>query len=152
MLPRLLILSLLIPACVAPVAAQSSPNKSPFSSWSPQKNGLIPPQEFRLHIPALSQNAQANPLKPPPLRWDAFNLVPETPPAIQSVNPTRFFPPKFGSRSVTLAQNAPPCYSIRTYRFTREDPKSDSTRFVGYSTCQPAAEFRRKDAVDAPSR
>lgn len=145
MLPRLLLLSLLIPACVTPLAAQSSPDRSPLSLWSPQ-NGLIPPQGFRLHVPALSQNAQANQLQPR-FHWDSLNLSNTTP-----VNSTPFLAPKFGNRSVTLAQNAAPCYSIRSYRFTREDPKSDSTRFVGYSTCQPAAEFRRKDAVDVPSR
>ena len=145
MLPRLLILSLLIPACVAPVAAQSSPDRSPLSSWSPQ-NGLIPPQGFRLRVPALTQNAQANQLQPL-FHWDALNLSNTTP-----VNPTPFLSPKFGNRSITLAQNAAPRYSIRSYRFAREDPKSDSTRFVGYSTCQPRAEFHRKNAVDVPSR
>jgi len=77
MLSRLLILSLLIPACVAPVGAQSSPDRSPLSLWSPQ-NGLIPPQGFRLHVPALSQNAQANQLQPR-FHWDALNLSNTTP-------------------------------------------------------------------------
>jgi hypothetical protein len=139
MLPRLLILSLLIPACVAPATAQSSPDKSPFSFWSPH-NGLLPPQEFRLHIPALSQNSQASQLQQP-LPWDTLNF---------SYIP--FLAPKFSSHSVTLAQNAAPCYTIRSYRFVRENPKSDATSLVGYSTCQPRTEFRRKDAVDMHSR
>jgi hypothetical protein len=137
--PRLLILSLLIPTCVAPVAAQSSTDKIPFSFWSPQ-NGVNPPHGFRLRIPALSQNAQAPQLQQP-LHWDAlsFSYIP-------------FLPPKFSSHSVTLAQNAAPCYTIRSYRFARENPKSDSTSFVGYSTCQPGTEFHWKDAVGLPSR
>ena len=139
MLPRLLILSLLIPTCVGPVAAQSSTDKSPFTFWSPQ-NEVNPPQGFRLHTPALSQNPQAPQLQQP-LHWDALNF---------SYIP--FLPPKFSSHSVTLAQNAAPCYTIRSYRFARENPKSDSTSLVGYSTCQPGSEFRRKNAVDMHSR
>jgi hypothetical protein len=149
MLPRFLILSLLISACVAPAMAQSSPDKNPFSSRSPQ-NSFVPPEGFRLHTPALSRNEQAEKLQPP-FHWDALNLSHATPVATQSVNPTAFFPLRFSSRS-TLAQNAAPCYSIRSYRFAREDPKSDATRFVGYSTCQPGAEFHIEDAVDGRSR
>jgi hypothetical protein len=139
MLPRLLILSLLIPTCAAPVAAQSSPDKSPFSFWTPQ-NGMNPPQGFRLHTPALSQTTQTPQLHQP-LHWIALNF---------SYIP--FLPPKFSSHSVTLAQNATPCYTIRSYRFAREDPKSDATDLVGYSTCQSGTEFHRKDAVDTHSR
>jgi hypothetical protein len=124
MLSRLLILSLLIATYGAPVAAQSSSDKISLSSWSPQ-NGFIPPQECRLHFPALTQNAQADQVQPP-FHWDAPNLSHATP-----VNPTPFLSPKFGNRSVTLAQNAAPCYSIRSYRFTREDPRSDSTKICG---------------------
>jgi hypothetical protein len=123
MLPRLLILSLLIPTCAAPVAAQSSPDKTPSSFRSPQ-NGVSPPQGFRLHILALSQNAQVPQLQQL-LHRDALNF---------SYIP--FLPPKFNSNSITLAQNAAPCYTIRSYRFARDAPKSDSTRIVSYSTCQ----------------
>jgi hypothetical protein len=38
------------------------------------------------------------------------------------------------------------CLSIRSYRVTRDDPESDTTRLVGYSTCQPAAKFQVKEA------
>ncbi len=85
MLPRLLILSLLIPAFVSPVAAQSSPDKSPLSSWLPL-NGSAPPQEFHLRVPALSQNALTNQLQSP-LLWEGLNVIRTTPGAIQSVNP-----------------------------------------------------------------
>src|SRR5260370_9899041 len=132
MLPRLLILSLLIPACAAPVAAQSSPDKSPFSFWSPQ-NGVSPPRGFRLHIPALSQNAQA-PQLPQPLHCDALNF---------SYIP--FLSPKFSSHSVTLAQTAAPCYTIRSYPFARENPKSNPKSLECYSTSQPGTHVRRTD-------
>jgi hypothetical protein len=97
-------------------------------------------------LSALTQNAQADQVQSP-FHWDALNLSHAT-----SVNPTPFLSPKFGNRSVTLAQNAAPCYSIRSYRFTREDPRSDSTKFVDYSTCHPGTEFHIKDAVNLQSR
>jgi hypothetical protein len=149
MLPRLLILSLLIPAFVSPVAAQSSPDKSPLSSWLPL-NGSAPSQEFHLRVPALSQNAQTNQLQSP-LLWEGLNVIRTTPDAIQSVNPAPLPIQKLAS-IVALAQNAAPCYAIRSYRFTRDHPNSDATRFADYSTCQPGTQFHLKDAVDAHPR
>jgi hypothetical protein len=120
MFSRLLILSLLIPSCVAPVAAQSSPNNEPFSYPSSQ-NGLTPPFDSRLRLPSLLQNGHAN--------------------------------PKLLQRKLsTLAQNAAPCYTIRSYRFTRDNPNSDTTTFANYSTCQPSTQFHVKDAVNTPSK
>ncbi len=145
MLPRLLILSLLIPAFVSRVAAQSSPDKSPLSSWFPL-NGSAPPQEFHLRVPALSQNAQTNQL------WEGLNVIRATPGAIQSVNSAPLPIQKLADRIVALAQNAAPCYTIRTYRFTRDHPNSDATRFADYSTCQPGTQFHLKDAANAHPR
>jgi hypothetical protein len=34
------------------------------------------------------------------------------------------------------------CYSMRTYKVARNNPDSDATHPIGYSTCQPAARFR----------
>jgi hypothetical protein len=42
------------------------------------------------------------------------------------------------------------CYSIRSYRVTRNHPDSDSTRPAAYSTCQPASRFQVKETGDAP--
>jgi hypothetical protein len=139
MLPRLLILSFLISTQVVQAAAQSSTDRSPFAFWSPQ-NGPLSPQEFRLHIPALSQDEKSR-QPPSPLHWEVRNF-PYIP----------FLPPKLSNHSITLAQNAAPCYTIRSYRFARGNPKSDSTSFIGYSTCQPGTEFHRKDAVNMPPR
>jgi len=145
MLPRLLILSLFLPACVAPVAAQS-PANGLFSS-QPLQNGLTPSQEFHMRIPSLSQNAQVNPVQLPSPQV-SFNLSPTTPHTYQGLSPNSLLPRKFE----TLAQTATPCYAIRSYRFSREDPQSDSTRFADYSTCQPITQFHVKNAVTLPSR
>jgi len=127
-IPRLAFLALLVAVCVAPAAAQSSPDKIPAFSH-PQLDGLVAPPEFRAHdlpLPPLSPN----------LRTRIHGIQPQA----------RILP--FDS---TLAQNDNDkvCYSIRSYRVTRDDPGSDWTRLAGYSECQPAARFQVKAAVDS---
>jgi hypothetical protein len=34
------------------------------------------------------------------------------------------------------------CLKMRSYKVARDQPDSDATHLVGYSTCQPAARFR----------
>ena len=135
---RLLVLPLLFSACLASVAAQSSLERNPVSSQPlttlPQNaqpgihaDQIIPPLEFR------------RPVLPPGLQ-PPFHL-------------DRISPPQKILRYVQLPadeQSDSACYSIRSYRVTRDDPESDSTRLVGYSTCQPAARFQLKDARDSP--
>jgi hypothetical protein len=122
-IPRLLLLSLLVPVFIAPVSAQSSPDKKPVSS-RPLLDGLTAPPEFRAHV---------LPLPPlPTILWTR----------IRDIQPQLSFDP-------TLAQNDAVCLSIRTYRVVRDNPKSDSTRPAGYSECQPAARYQLKTAVDS---
>jgi hypothetical protein len=45
-----------------------------------------------------------------------------------------------------VAQEDTLCYSMRGYKVARENPQSDSTHAVGYSTCQPASRFRMHSA------
>src|SRR5580658_8032962 len=124
-IPRLLFLGLLISVCVRPIAAQSSPDKSP-ASFQPQLDGLFAPPEFRTHVPALPQIVQ---------------------------DKIRRTPPEWRSRLLPLPskpeRNDEACLFIRRYRVTRDDPESDATRPAGYSTCQPAARFQTKYAVDS---
>ncbi len=40
------------------------------------------------------------------------------------------------------------CYAIRSYLVVRDDPKSDSTRRDGSTTCVPAPRFRMFTAAD----
>jgi hypothetical protein len=58
-------------------------------------------------------------------------------------------PSKFRPHVLALEQNDATCYSMRLYRVKRDDADSDSTRPAGYSTCQPAARFQVKTAVDS---
>ena len=122
---RLLILPLLIPVCGQPVVAQSSKEKSPI----PQSLLTLP------------QNAQAG------IRADQFRLLSHP----GGINLSHTIPlPEFRAHVLTLGQSDVTCYSIRTYRVTRDDPGSDSTTPAGYSTCQPTARFQVKDARNSP--
>jgi len=127
-IPRLVLLALLISVYVAPSAAQSSPDKIPASSPS-QLEGLVAPPEFRAHAVPIS-----------PLSPNARSRIRDIQAQLRVV--------PFAS---TLAQNDSDkvCYSMRSYRVTRDDPGSDSTRLAGYSECQPAARFQVKAAVDS---
>jgi hypothetical protein len=123
--PRLLILSLLLSVCVAPIAAQSSPDGNPQPSI--RLDQIIPPLEFR---------RPSHPLwVQPPLRSDGIGLSDQ-----------RYVQPRAGERSEVT------CYSIRSYRVTRDDPESDSTSPSGYSTCQPVAQFHFKTLGGRPCK
>jgi hypothetical protein len=130
-IPRLLLPSLLISVCVAPALAQSSSDhrsdKNAFSSQS-QSDGLTAPPEFRSHVPALSPRALDGSIgdaTSPHLRFDQFNLLP----------------------SAAMGRSDSACFYIRTYRVTRDNPRSDTTRLAGYSTCQLAGRYQTKNAV-----
>jgi len=121
-IPRLLVLPLLIWTCVAPVAAQSLSEKSPVPQF----------------LPTRPQDNQAG------IRIDQFQLSPHR----DGINLSHIIPaPEF--RAPILTSEAT-CYSLRTYRVTRDDPESDVTRPAGYSTCQPAAGFHLEDVGDSP--
>jgi hypothetical protein len=47
-----------------------------------------------------------------------------------------------------LAENKGVCYTMRSYGFAQDDAKSDMTRPVSYSTCQPSKQFEMKRAVE----
>lgn len=116
----LLLLPLLISTCVAPVAAQSSSQENPVSQFLPAR-----PQDNQVGIRAYQ-----------------FRLHRE------GFDQSRMLHPRWFRAPILISYAT--CYSLRTYRVTRDDPESDVTRPVGYSTCQPAARFQVKDAGDSP--
>jgi hypothetical protein len=131
---RLLPVSLLIAVSAALVLAQSSPEKAPV---------VVPSTDSRL----LNSSGSVDLLSP--------NLV--------SPNPKTEFHPaepldriRVGEYSSRLNQFSVPrtvlgpdglsqddtlCYTMRSYKVARDDPKSDSTHAAGYSTCQSATRF-----------
>jgi hypothetical protein len=42
------------------------------------------------------------------------------------------------------------CYTMRSYIVAREDRDSDSTKLVGYSTCQPSSQYELRITVEDP--
>jgi len=42
------------------------------------------------------------------------------------------------------------CYTIRSYIVARENRDSDSTKLVGYSTCQPSSKYELRITVEDP--
>jgi len=120
LVPRLLVLSILLSVGVVPLAAQSTPGKNVQPQLAPQSSqpGLRmgPLQDFHLHDTT-------------PTPETSLIKAPET---YRNI-------PSFDRNQVT-------CYSIRSYRVTRDDPMSDSTKPAGYSTCQPSDRFQVKDA------
>ena len=111
-IPRLLVLSSLLSVGVAPIAAQSSLDANPQPGI--RLDQIIPPLEFRR--PLLPLGLQ------PRFHSDGIGLSDQ-----------RYVQLRAGEQSDVT------CYSIGSYRVTRDDPDSDSTSLAGYSTCQPVS-------------
>jgi hypothetical protein len=140
--PRLLLLSLLISLCAATAAAQSSPNLNSDSSHpasplpqSAQASTVL----FQFQLPFLTDAQGLS---------DDEGRVQGT---IQQGNGSILMPPldSHMQHILTLQQDEKTCFTIRAYRVARESPDSDSTRPVGYSTCQSTTRFQLKEAVDS---
>jgi|HubBroStandDraft_4_1064222.scaffolds.fasta_scaffold168635_2 hypothetical protein len=119
-IPRLLILSVMMLAWVAPLGAQS-----------PEK-GATPPPADGLNLPRTTPVA--------PGTGEDTSTARTASKLLQS---------KLLQRALALEQDNATCYSIRLYRVKRDDPESDTTRAASYSTCQPSARFQVKTAVDS---
>ena len=82
-----------------------------------------------------------------------FTLFPERPnfpfPEANAVNPLRLNRPLQFAASKSLPGDTT-CYVISSYVVARDQKNSDSTHFVGYSTCQPANRYRLKSVEGQP--
>jgi hypothetical protein len=140
---RPLFLSLLIASgvsqLVAPLAAQSSTDKPAASS--PLLPALPPNPQTSADFLEFVEFVQ-------PLDGGAVPLLPTVPSAGKDDSQDMFSKNFLRRRIMTLEENQPVCYMLRTYRVARESPDSDSTRPAGYSTCQRASRFQFKTAVD----
>jgi hypothetical protein len=130
---RVLLLLLLVSGSVTTLAAQSSPAQS-----SPAKNLIA----SRFHVSKL--------VAPPEFRAQITSLPPVfLPPKVQFKelrSKIRDLPPRLRSES-DMSPDDSSCLAIRDYRVIRDDPKSDFTRFAGYSECVPAERFQLGFAV-----
>jgi hypothetical protein len=137
-IPRLLILSLLISACVVPTAAQSPSDNIPGSFYS-EPLGVLPPDALA-SLPLI-------PIQLPiDIDIDRLYLPHAKSEAAGASEHDWTFKPWPQSPARVLPQKDATCYSIRSYRVTRDDPASDTTRLVSYSTCQPSTKFQVKEA------
>jgi hypothetical protein len=132
---RLLPLSLLITVGVATLAAQSSPEKNSVVAQS-----ITPAQLSASNTSPFSPNLQsgANPDAP-----DRILLGDYRPRLNQFSVPRNWL--HNNSDSQSLADGL--CLKMRTYKVARDDPHSDSTHPVSYSTCQPAVRFQTRSIV-----
>ncbi len=144
---RVLVLSSLA-ASITSVMAQSLPgNNSPAK---PDTYSFLPSQD--LHLPAklpqyVFRGAQSN--------LGSGNNLPHL-----TLNPKqdgqlqtylRLLSPNL-SQNRLLPQKNSRCYAIRSYRFNRDSPASEATDLAEYSTCQSAADFQMKAALDVHTR
>jgi hypothetical protein len=123
-IPRFLFLAALTLACAIPAVAQDLLYRPSASSES-QMDGLIAPPEFRPRTSAAPQVEQGW------IRATSSQRLPHI---------LRYLP--------KAEEDDSTCLYIRTYRVTRDDPESDATSPAGYSTCQSAARFQTKRAVE----
>jgi hypothetical protein len=140
-IPRLLLLSLLISLCAATAAAQSSPNNNSHSSQPASRlpqNAQASTGPFQFQLPFLTDAQRLS---------DNDGAVQGT--ILQGNDSVPMLPLDSRVHILTLPQDEKTCFTIRAYRVARESPDSDSTRPVGYSTCQPTTRFQLKEAVDS---
>jgi len=58
-----------------------------------------------------------------------------------------FAPPRQRQERQRVSIRDHVCYSMRSYIVARESPNSDSTRLVGYRTCEPAWKYELRTTV-----
>jgi hypothetical protein len=133
-IPRLL--AMLILVCAAPVLAQSPQDNIPGSFFSEPPGALPPDAQANLRLNPIQRPIEINRLQSPYSKPDAAGADEHD----------WAFKPWPQPHARVLSQNDATCYSIRSYRVKRDDPESDSTRLVGYSTCQPSNRFQVKTA------
>jgi hypothetical protein len=134
---RLLVLSSLAAASVATASAQSSPDNNRVPS-PPKTYSFVPHQNLRLQAPSLSQSQQ--------LGFTPFDFH-----TSKEAKPLSLVFPQ-PKPHIILPQSKSQCYSIRSYRFNRDNPASDSTDFAEYSTCQAADNFQVKAVLEVHPR
>lgn len=137
-IPRLLVFSLLISACVVSAAAQSPSDNIPGSFYSEPLDALPQDAVANLRLIPIQRPIDIDRLHFPSAKLEG---------ARAGEHDWNIRVPSHLDKRV-LDQGDATCYSIRAYRVRREDPASDMTKPAGYSTCQPATKFQVKEAND----
>ena len=148
-----LVASLLVLLWAAPVAAQAdrSSQNPPAVSWQAppiSSQAAAPRSQIQLpdHFRGQAQNLSRPDLHSiAPRKLRPVKLPAQSPPVLLARNL------EIGS-NLRIRNNNERCYTVREYRYQRDDPTSDATTFKDYEACQPAAEFRLRAAVAQPVR
>jgi len=137
---RFLLFSLLIAAITLPATAQSLAETNPAVSPSE-----LSPLSFLNSAYPFSQNLNTEQNAVNPLdridideyhpRLNQFVLPHASPVSPDKKSHILSIGPDYASQTENL------CYTLRSYKVARDDPRSDSTHAAGYTTCQPAARF-----------
>jgi hypothetical protein len=131
---RLLSVSLLIAMCAAQVTAQSSTEKISATiqpAGSVQQSSSSSP-DLLLLFPNLQT-------EPGTAETQDRIQVGEYDPQLSQFSVPRFL--RKNSDQQSTADDSS-CFTMRSYKVARDNPQSDSTHFVGSSTCQPSARFQ----------
>jgi hypothetical protein len=135
-IPRVVGLLLLSLFCVATLAAQASPDSN-FVATPPKIRALENP--FR-PAPADLFQLQVAPLRDA----SGANLLMD----VASGETHVVYPQMVGAESDGAGGSI--CYSMRSYRVKRENPRTDAVKPAGYTVCQPAKRFQLKSAIYKP--
>ena len=134
LLPLLAAMFVLSATAQSPIASDSTTPLYLLKPTDPTNRILV--DQFRLPVSPLvkpgSEEIQSGALS-------VYDFHASKDPALPSVAP-----------GVAEKDSASTCYSIRNYRMKRDDPHSDVTQPVGYSTCQPSTRFQVKSIQDWP--
>jgi hypothetical protein len=97
--------------------------------------------------PASDSTAEANPVSHfhPAIERHHFDLRPLGP----SIGRRHFDLHNLGSIHIDDDRDKV-CYTMRSYIVAQEDRDSDSTKLVGYSTCQPSSRYELRITVEDP--
>jgi hypothetical protein len=134
-------------SCVLVVAQDKKPDNKPAVSPNPATTATSP-EPWRI-LPDLTAKADVAP--DPLLRFQTAR--PQTQKKDPSANPGEHltFPVVPGSamsfRSPGQRADDNTCLKIRSYQVARDTKDTDSTHFVGYSTCQPSSRYQLRTTV-----
>ena len=104
--------------------------------------------------PASEQSQSASGSAAPRLQSDLLNSAVEASP-LGKFHPANkrlhFFDLRNRGSLRIEAESDIVCYKMRSYIVARENRGSDSTKLVGYSTCQPSSKYELRITVEDPS-
>jgi len=157
-LSRLMVFSLMVTALALPALAQSSPSDQPGAT-APLFSAPNPKADSRSRVPALSAKPRITDGSGEVLgeSQGVGGAISPTQPRQFKLNMRKLTPPLLNRKTIEIASagaamRVPPaqtrgCYTVRTYRFGRDAPRSDATSLKEAYSCAPAAQFQAKGIV-----